>query len=334
MSELYLAFYLLHINKLHDNFRIEGTFLPVTFSIVLKCQVPHSKNTVLGSRQMVFNKSNQKNKRSRIDIAAYMSPSLSDFKNELVPSAQGASSKDEIFYATKADPTKPIPQGGYACFIPSKSRQDTVSSRLNLLEKRMNQLEIESKALKLDTSNLKKDAKRHEIMHQKQAESLRTQAGEIKELKSENLMSISKELRNNIVQLYYALMHAKILQIIPEAETIFSDNYLISFDQVLEHPFVDAGAKARLKKDPTYLELKRLSTTFRVIRKIRNDEVHPNVQDLSRTAAIITKINNGKTFLTDIEKKLFLENEKLFNSFQKIGDFRILVELFNNRTNS
>ena len=276
---------------------------------------------------MVLYKINQKNKRSRTDIAADMSPSLSDFKNELVPSAQGAKSKDEIFYASKADLTKPIPQGGYACFIPSKSRQGTISSRLNLLEKRMNQLETENKALKLDN-------KRHEIMHQNQADSLRFQAIEIKDLKTDNLILISKELRNNLVQLYHALMHAKIVQIIPDAESIFSNIYLISFDQVLEHPFVDAGAKARLKKDPTYLELKRLSTAFRAIRKIRNDEVHPSVQDLSRIAAMITKIGKGKTLLSDIEKKLFLENEKLFNNFQKIGDFRILVEIFNNRTNS
>ena len=283
---------------------------------------------------MVFNKSNQKNKRSRTDIASEMSPSLSDFKNELVPSAQGASTKDEIFYASKADPTKPIPPGGYACFIPSKERQGTVSNRLNLLEKRMNQLEIENRALKSDNSNLQKDVKRHEILHQKQADSLRTQADEIKDLKTDNLILISKELRNQIVQLYHALMHAKILQIIPDAESIFSDSYLISFDQVLEHPFVDAGAKARLEKDPTYLELKRLSTTFRVIRKIRNDEVHPSVQDLTRTAAMITKISKEKTLLSDIEKRSFLDSEKLFNNFQKIGDFRILVEIFNNRTNS
>ena len=277
---------------------------------------------------MVLYKTNQSNKRSRTNIASDMSPSLSDFKNELVPSPQGAKGKDEIFYASKADLTKPIPQRGYACFIPSKSRQDTVSSRLNLLEKRMKQLEIENKALKLDYSKLKKDVKRHEMVQQNLADSLRTQANEIKDLKSDSLILISKELRDNIVQLYHALMHAKILQIIPDAESIISNSYLINFDQVLEHPFVDAGAKARLEKDPTYLELKRLSTAFRAIRKIRNDEVHPNLADM------ITKIDKEKTLLSDIEKKLFRENEKLFNSFQKIGDFRILLEIFNNRTNS
>ena len=133
---------------------------------------------------------------------------------------------------------------------------------------------------------------------------MRTQANEIKDLKSDSLILISKELRDNIVQLYHALMHAKILQIIPDAESIISNSYLINFDQVLEHPFVDAGAKARLEKDPTYLELKRLSTTFRAIRKIRNDEVHPSVQDLSHIADMITKIDKEKTLLSDIEKEV------------------------------
>lgn len=52
---------------------------------------------------------------------------------------------------------EPIPQGGYACYIPSKSRQDTVSSRFSLLERRMNQLEIENKVLKQDVKALKSD---------------------------------------------------------------------------------------------------------------------------------------------------------------------------------
>ena len=79
--------------------------------------------------------------------------------------------KDEIFYASKADLTKPIPQRGYACFIPSKSRQDTVSKQVEFAGKRMKQLEIENKALKLDYSKLKKDVKRHEMVQQNLADS-------------------------------------------------------------------------------------------------------------------------------------------------------------------
>ena len=61
----------------------------------------------------------------------------------------------------------------------------------------MNQLEIENKAMKSDNSNLNKDVKRHEMMHPNQADSLRTQANEIKDLKTDNLISLSRSSIRN-----------------------------------------------------------------------------------------------------------------------------------------
>ena len=94
----------------------------------------------------------------------------------------------------------------------------------------IDKLVLEIKELKNRTTGLENDFVKQKNLNQKQSESC-----EIKSVKTDLHKLESIELRNRTVQLFYALMTAIILKIMPQVEPLFADKFSIRFDEVLKN---------------------------------------------------------------------------------------------------
>ena len=184
---------------------------------------------------MVFNKSNQKNKRSRTDIASEMSHSLSDFKHQLVPSDQSAQFGDKLFTATKVKTSEDKTDPDIECFLPG-DREGTICQRLKALEIAMNEQLAINAANKAANQIL--TSKVNKLQH------------EIDKMRAVNL-------RNQVVQLFYGIMDTKIREIVPNASSIFGAQPSLKFEQIINSPHVAEDVKIRLRNDETYIGIKK-----------------------------------------------------------------------------
>lgn len=133
---------------------------------------------------MVFYKSNQKNKRSRTDIASDMSPSLADFKHELVKRKKAAGTNDILYIATEASSNQIVDDKSIPCFVRTGNESTSENdSRLDALEKAFRRQDAEIQGLKKEIQGLKQENGDLRELHKRQADSLTEQASAIKGLK-------------------------------------------------------------------------------------------------------------------------------------------------------
>lgn len=182
----------------------------------------------------------------------------------------------------------------------------SISQRLDALEKQFHEIEIQ-------------------ILYNEMI--LQQNAKKIEELMSDNSVMILRELKNKITLLYQSLVHAKILQLIPDATQIFGDEQNLTFAQVLNCSDVDIKDKELLKGDPSYLELEKIAKCYEDIVGSCFSAYLPYSIKLKMINERIRKLKHYNALNVE-NRESFRRMKNLLKDLKKLDDFHKLTYIF------
>ena len=247
-----------------------------------------------------------KSGHDQFDQNEIMSPISTTFKLELVPSADGAKEGDKLFSAKKVKTEEEIASGSFGCFIPENRMG--ISEMLQDMKRILNQ--HEQRILAQDQKIVAQDQKI--VAQDQKIQRLNVQV-----------------LNNNIVQLMYGLVHAKVLKIVPRAKSLFPGKLSFRFEDVTSCDKIDMSTKEIVRQDATCARLRSLmDRNFKSLVRSRNSNTHPNVIKLETTKEIISSIQLDN--LLDGEYLATFDRARiLFNELENLDELESLIDIFN-----
>ena len=232
-----------------------------------------------------------------------MAPVPNTFNHELVSSINGAQQGDKLYSVTEIASQDELPTGSIGTFIP----EDRMSFSDMFMEMRMTVQEHTHELVNL----------REIIASQK--ELIKSQKRSIQRLNVQVLI-------NQVVQLVFAVVHAKVLELVPWGKNIF-EGISFKFTDIIKSDNVHSEKKNEMLGDDTYLQINSLMDEgFWYLVENRNTEAHPREINFGPIETIIDGILSDNTldgdylFCFELATSIF-EELKLIQQVPKLIQF-------------
>ena len=145
----------------------------------------------------------------------------------------------------------------------------------------------------------------------------------------QRILAQDQKIQRLNVQIMYGLVHAKVLNIVPRAQSLFKGKLSFLFEDVINCDKIDMSTKENLRKDATCVRLRSLmDRNFKSLVRSRNSNTHPNVIKLETTKEIISSIQLDN--LLDGEYLATFDRARiLFNELENLDELESLIDIFN-----